>query len=193
MSAIAARFRRSAFDSFVSSSGSSTLRSAVSTGSRLYSWNTKPMCCARQRDSWLPPSDPTWTPADIDFAAARRIEAANQVQQRRLSRARRPHEREKITLRNLEVDALQHFDALVASRVVLLNVADAHKRIGHRQPDVGRYCFSVTIAPVTSVGGGETTTRSPARSPATTSTRSPSAPPVLTARRSTMPPDTTKA
>ena len=47
--------------------------------------------------------------------------------------------------------------------------------------------------PDASVGGGETTTRSPARSPAITSTRSPSAPPVLIARRSTTPPETTKA
>ena len=41
-SAAPTRLRRSAADSEVSSSGSSTLRSAVSTGSRLYIWNTKP-------------------------------------------------------------------------------------------------------------------------------------------------------
>jgi hypothetical protein len=38
----------------VRSSGNSTLRSAVRTGSRLYNWKTKPMCRARQRDSFAP-------------------------------------------------------------------------------------------------------------------------------------------
>src|SRR5215216_2672733 len=42
------RSSRSFFESFVSSSGSSTFWYAVSTGSRLNCWKTKPTCRERQ-------------------------------------------------------------------------------------------------------------------------------------------------
>ena len=70
-------------------------------------------------------------PTSID-AARRRVEAAHQVEQRRLARARRSHQREEIALRNLEVHALQHVDALAAAREVLVDAVDldecAHDR-----------------------------------------------------------------
>ena len=48
----------------------------------------------------------------------RRVEPADQVEQRRLARAGRAHQREEIALRNVEVDALEHVDALAAAREV---------------------------------------------------------------------------
>ena len=46
----------------------------------------------------------------VDFDAARRrpIEAADEVQQRRLARARRAHERDEIAARQIEVELLEH-------------------------------------------------------------------------------------
>ena len=64
------------------------------------------MCCERQRDSWLPHSALMRTPPTSTRAAGRRVEAAHQVEQRRLARAGRPHQRQEIALRDLEVDAL---------------------------------------------------------------------------------------
>src|SRR4029079_9460086 len=51
--AVCTRLRRSALPSRVSGSGSSTWSSAVSTGSKLYIWNTKPTLSARHCPSLL--------------------------------------------------------------------------------------------------------------------------------------------
>ena len=66
--------------------------------------------------------------ADFDRAAGRRIEPAHQIEQRRLARARRSHQGEEIAARNLEIDALQHVDALAAPRERLVHVRDANER-----------------------------------------------------------------
>ena len=64
-------------------------------------------CAAtRQRDSWPPLKRADVDAADFDRAAGRRVEPADQVEQRRLARARRAHQREEIALRDVEVDAL---------------------------------------------------------------------------------------
>ena len=44
--------------------------------------------------------------ADLDRAAGRRVEAADQIEQRGLAGSRRTHQREEIALRDFEVDAL---------------------------------------------------------------------------------------
>ena len=95
------------------------------------------MFCDRHRESWLPVSELMRTPADLDVAAGRRVESAHQVEQRRLSGARRPHQRQEVALRDLEVDALQHVDALAAAREVLVDVWD---------PDEGRSVIFSTCA-----------------------------------------------
>ena len=66
--------------------------------------------------------------ADFNRAAARRIEPAHQVEQRRLARPRRAHQREKVASGNNEVDALQHVDALAAPRERFVHVRDADER-----------------------------------------------------------------
>ena len=97
---------------------------AVSTGSRLYIWKTKPMCRARQLESLPPDSLSMRSPADLDRSLGRRVEAAHQVQQRRLAGARRPHQREEVPFGNVEGDALQHVDPLVAAVVDLVQIPD---------------------------------------------------------------------
>src|SRR5690606_20269110 len=119
----------------------------------------------------------------LDGAVARRIEPAKQVEQRRLARPRRSHQREEVAAWNVEIDALQHVDPFTAPRVVLAEIPDTDERT-----DVGHYCITSTLAPSVSPGGGSSTTRSPGCRPASTSSRSPSVPPVATARRSTTSP-----
>ena len=65
--------------------------------------------------------------ADRDAAVRGRIEAADQVQQRRLAGARRAHQRKEITLRDVQVDVMQHLDPLLAALVGLADVADFYQ------------------------------------------------------------------
>src|SRR6185436_12900884 len=98
--------------------------------------------------------------ADVNTAAARCIEAADQIEQGRLAGARRPHQREKFAGLDVEVHALQHVDAFTAAREVLVDIANLDENIAHEEPRED-YFFSTTCAPAASVAGGETTTRSP--------------------------------
>jgi hypothetical protein len=50
--------------------------------------------------------------AHVDCATARRIEPAEQMQQRRLARARAPHDGDVLPGPDLEVDAVQHWNRL---------------------------------------------------------------------------------
>src|SRR5262249_38451989 len=60
----------------------------------------------------------------VDFhnASRWRVESPDQVKQSRLSRARWPHQSEKVSLRDLQVDPLQNVDALAPSRKVLVHI-----------------------------------------------------------------------
>ena len=79
---------------------------------------------ARQFESWLPLELADVHAADLHRPAGRRIEPADQVEQRRLARPGRAHQRQEVALRDVEVDALQDVDALAAAREVLVNVAN---------------------------------------------------------------------
>ena len=70
-----------------------------------------------------------WHAVHFDRASRRRIEAADQIEQRRFARPRRAHEREEIAFRDFEVDAFEHVDALAAAREVLVDVSDANEFI----------------------------------------------------------------
>jgi len=56
---------------------------------------------------------------DLDLARRRRVEAADEIEQRGLARARRPHQRDEVALGDVEVDAVQHFDLLRSALVGL--------------------------------------------------------------------------
>ena len=97
-------------------------RSAPAAGCRA---GRRSRCAARASATAAPPPRlADRDAADLDRAAGRRVEAADQVEQRRLARARRSHQREEVALRDLEVDALQHVDALAAAGEVLVDVRD---------------------------------------------------------------------
>ena len=68
--------------------------------------------------------------ADADFARGWLIQAADQIEQRGLAGARRPHQRDEITLRNIQRQPVQHFDFLLAARVGLSDVVDLD-HLGH--------------------------------------------------------------
>src|SRR6188508_106295 len=61
---------------------------------------------------------------DLERAAARPVEAADQVQQRRLAGARRPHQREEVAFADVEVELLENVHRLDAAFVVLREPAD---------------------------------------------------------------------
>src|SRR5262249_56716619 len=61
---------------------------------------------------------------DHDRSRGRRVEPADQVQQRRLARPRRPHQRDEVATRNVEVDAVQNLDRLAAAPIRLGDAAN---------------------------------------------------------------------
>ena len=62
-------------------------------------------------------------PADDDAAARRRVDAGDQVQQRRLARARRAHQRDELPFGDVEVDAHEDRDLDLVPPVDLLDAA----------------------------------------------------------------------
>src|SRR5690606_22475892 len=71
---------------------------------------------------------------DADAAGGGRVQAADQVQQGGLARARRAHQGDEGTALDLEVDAVQHFHLLLAAGVVLGELPDLDQGLGHRGP-----------------------------------------------------------
>ena len=68
-------------------------------------------------------------PRTVTVPRARRVEPAEQVQQRRLARARAPHDRDALAGVDLEVDAEQHrhrLRPLVGLRQVLCRKQQRH-------------------------------------------------------------------
>src|SRR5438477_141541 len=72
--------------------------------------------------------------ADPDFAGAGLIEAGDQVEQRRLARAGRPHQGEVLALGHVEAEVDQHVDLLAAAPEILVQATDPHDRFGHDDP-----------------------------------------------------------
>ncbi len=69
----------------------------------------------------------------VHDAFGRFVEAAHQVEQRGLARARGPHQREEIALGDLQVHALQHVNPLAAACEVLVHTADTNQgTVAHR-------------------------------------------------------------
>src|SRR5262245_27096609 len=76
----------------------------------------------------------------VDRASGRRIETADQIEQGGLAGTRRPHEREEVTLRNIEVHALQHVDALAATAEVFVHASDAHQPVAITHSAIPQGC-----------------------------------------------------
>ena len=97
-----------------STSGYSTFSNAVSTGSRLKFWKTKPSWRARKSDSASSLIVCTGLAADHDRALVGPVDAADQVEQRRLAAARRPGDDGEAVRQDDEVDVDQrrHVDGV---------------------------------------------------------------------------------
>ena len=91
------------------------------------------MCRARQAASCASRHLIDALPADLDLAARRPVEAPEQVQQRRLARSGRPHQREEVAARDVEAESLQHVDPLAPSAELLVQLANPHQNaVGRR-------------------------------------------------------------
>jgi hypothetical protein len=73
-----------------------TLSSAVNSGSRKWNWKTKPMRLSRSAARASSSSRRGRRAVDQHLAGARQIEQTEQIEQRRLARARRPGHGEKL-------------------------------------------------------------------------------------------------
>src|SRR6185503_11780312 len=121
---------------------------------------------------------------DEDRASIGLVDAGEQVEQRRLARARRSHQAEEVAALHVERETVQHRHDLSAAPVRLGNAAHLDERGAHA-------AAHFTRAPSASRSGGLTITRSPGVSPSAC-TRSPSARPPSSLTRCARPSFTTK-
>src|ERR1700686_2912924 len=143
--------------------------------------------------------------ADHDLPGARPIETADQIEKRRLARAGRTHQRDEVALGNVQSEAVQDLDFLLAALVHLGDAADLNHGLGHgnlaskrmdecRMPRRHRATAmtptairhglaAVTAASSFSPAGASTITASPGLTPASTWRESPITPPSITVRR----------
>ena len=70
---------------------------------------------------------------EVVLAGPRAVVHADDVQQRRLAGARRPHDRDELAFLDVDVDAAQHVAAARAVRVGLLDVAQPDERVGRQR------------------------------------------------------------
>ena len=85
----------------------------------------KPMLRLRHLASSPSDSGPRSVPATDDLARGRAVDAGDQVQQRGLARARRPHQRHELALGHVQVDAVEHLDLQAVALIDLANVLHA--------------------------------------------------------------------
>src|SRR5580765_3404785 len=128
-------------------------------------------------------------PGDVDAVDEDRarigfVDAGEQVEKRRLARARRPHQAEEVAALHVERKIVQHRHDLSAAPVRLGDAAHLDERGAHA-------AAHFTRAPSASLSGGLTITRSPGVRPSAC-TRSPSARPPSSLTRCARPSFTTK-
>ncbi len=87
--------------------GSTTFSSTVMPSSRLKNWNTMPMWLAPHARELVLVAAGDRLAGDRDLALVGDVESRDEVQQRRLAAARRPHDRDELARRDVEVDAAQ--------------------------------------------------------------------------------------
>ena len=104
--------------------------------------------------------------AEEETAAGGMIEAAEQIQQRALARARRPHDRHVIALGHFEVDALEHRHRFLAELVILAEVLQPDRR-PHRRRARTLACGGLGAAPAAfgHAGSGRSLRPSPSTAP----------------------------
>ncbi len=70
-------------------------------------------------------------PRDAHTAGVGTVDARDEVEQRRLARARRPHQPHELTRRNVERDVVQHRDFHLIAPVALGHTTNLNDRISH--------------------------------------------------------------
>ena len=157
---------RSAAESLVSSSGSSTLRCRRQHRQQVVELEDEADVRRAPAGQLAPPTAVDALAADLDRSAGRRVEPAEQVQQRRSCRSPTVPSARGTRPGRSPGHALQHVDALAAAAVRLLELSDLHER------GVELGAFMVWLprcdVPSASVAGASTTTRSPAVMPVVT-------------------------
>ena len=97
----------------------------VARGSRLKVWKTKPISLLRMLRQFVVVHLADQAAVDVVLALRRRIEAADQVHQGRFAGARRPHDRDVLAALDLDIDAGDRVDHLVAHDVGLPDIVRA--------------------------------------------------------------------
>ena len=99
-------------------SGSTTFSSAVRTGSRLKNWNTKPTWRRRRSVSSRSPIVVISRSSTTTSPGGRAVEPSQDVHERRLAGAGRPHDSRELALRNLQRHVIERVDRGVALAVL---------------------------------------------------------------------------
>ena len=102
-----------------SRAGRAMFSATVSTGTRLKNWYTIPIRLRRSRVRASSLSDDSGVPSQLDLARVGRVEAAQQVEQGRLARPRRTHDRREPSRLDLEGQVVEDALDAFALRVVL--------------------------------------------------------------------------
>src|ERR1700739_313664 len=132
-----------------------------------------------------------------DLSACRDVQTAQEVEQSSLARAAGSHEGNKLTLRHVEIQALQDVDFLATPAIRFVEITNLNETgltataidFDHRERS---YFWICTDWPSLSVAGPFTTTITSGGMPARISMSEPRTAPVFTARRSTVSPLSTK-
>ena len=103
--------------------GISTFSSDVMCGSRLKFWKTNPTRRLRISASWSRVTPATFSPPSWYVPVGRRVEAAEEVHERRFAGAGGADDRHHLALVDLEVDAFERFDFHLAGVVDLADLA----------------------------------------------------------------------
>ena len=156
------------------SSGSSTFSSAVVRDSRLKLWNTKPSVRLRMRASPSESSCEIAWPSRRNSPARRLVEAAEDVHQRRLARARRAHDRDELALVDGQRDAAQRVHLDVAQLVDLGDPVELDDRCRTLSAERRRGCASSEHPPERAAARRAAALPSPPGISASVTTRSPS-------------------
>ena len=124
------------------SAASATFSSAESVGMRLKPWKMKPIDSRRTLHEVGAAQPVDAAAVQPHLAVIGRVEAAGDVHERRLARARRPHDRGHLAAADVERGAAQRVDEVVLAELVALAQAD---RVDDGREAVAGACVAVSM------------------------------------------------
>ena len=174
--------------------GRATFSAVSSSGMRLNDWKTKPGPVAAQARRLVVGQLADRLALEDDLAARRLVEPAEDLQEGRLARTRRAHQRDELAGLDRQRHAAERLDACLAERVRLRQVACLEDRLGRRPRRrsaggvVGGATGSAGRRTVWSRAGRECALRWPSGQPPK---NSPVTPPTIDWSRPSVPPSST--